>query len=151
MGKKGTNKNGLSSAEIRKFKALLLAERMKILGDVSCMENEALRKSHSELSSMPVYMADIGTDSYEIEKTLGLMDSEMKLVVEINDALARIENGTYGICEGSGEPIPKKRLKAVPWARYCIACASLLEKGHIARGDSFDESNYDYDNGTEEG
>jgi len=145
MEEKETNNSGLSSAEIRKFQALLLAERMKILGDVSYMENETLRKSHIDLSSMPTHMADLGTDNYEMENTLGLMDSEMKLLVEIDAALRRIENGTYGICQARNEPVPKERLKAIPWARYCIACASLLEKGLAAREDSFDESNDDYE------
>jgi len=90
-------------------------------------------------------MADLGTDNYEMENTLGLVDSEMKLLVEIDGALLRIENGTYGICQADNEPIPKERLKAIPWARYCIACASLLEKGIAAREDSFDESNDDYE------
>ena len=71
MAKKKTNKSGLTSAEIRKLKALLLAKRTEILGDVSCMENEALRKPRSDLSSMPIHMADLGTDNYEVENTLG--------------------------------------------------------------------------------
>jgi DnaK suppressor protein len=69
--------------------------------------------------------------------------------LEIVDALGRIEKGTYGFCEGNNEPIPKARLKAIPWARYCIACASLSEKGLLAREDYFDES--DYDDQTNEG
>jgi len=70
------------------------------------------------------------------------MDSERKLIVEIDDALDRIENGTYGICEGTGQPIPKERLEAIPWARYCTVYASLLEKGFIKEKYSFDESDY---------
>ena len=143
MAKKKINKSGLTYAEIRKFKALLLAKRTEILEDVSCMENEALRKPRSDLSRMPIHMADLGTDNYEIEYILGLMDSERKLIVEIDEALQRIEDGTYGICEGCNEPIPKERLKAIPWARYCITCSSLLEKGLVPIEEFFDESNYD--------
>jgi len=143
MAKKKTNKSGLTSAEIRKFTALLLAKRTEIRGDVSCMENEALRRPRSDLSNMPIHMADLGTDNYEMEYILGLMDSERKLIVEIDEALQRIEDGTYGICEGCNEPIPKERLKAIPWARYCITCSSLLEKGLVPREEFFDESNYD--------
>ena len=143
MAKKKTNKSGLTYAEIRRFKALLLAKRTEILGDVSCMENEALRKPRSDLSSMPIHMADLGTDNYEVENTLGLMDSERKLIVEIDGALDSIENGTYGICEGTGQPIPKERLEAIPWARYCAAYASLLEKGPVRKENSLDESDHD--------
>jgi RNA polymerase-binding protein DksA len=99
------------------------------------MENDALKKSRldaaGDLSSMPIHMADIGTDNYEQEFALGLLDSERKLLHEINEALQRIEDGVYGICEGTGEPIPKARLEASPWARYCVAYARLIEQGLV--------------------
>lgn len=129
MKKKRKNKTNLTSAEIKKFKALLLEKRGEILGNVTHMENEALRKQRSDLSNMPIHMADAGSDTFEQENTLGLMDSERRLLREIDDALERIENNTYGICEGGSKPIPKARLKAIPWARYCVKCASLSEKG----------------------
>jgi len=140
MAEKKTNKSGLTSADIRKFKALLLAKRSEIFGDVTYMEDETLRKPRSDLSSMPTHMADIGTDNYEIESTLGLMNGERKLIAEIDDALSRIEDGIYGICQGNHEPIPKERLKAIPWTRYCVACASLLERGLAKRQEPLDES-----------
>ena len=151
MAEKKINKSGLTSTEIRKFKALLLAKQQEILGDVFCMENEALRKPRSDLSNVPFHMADVGTDNYEVENTLGLMDSERKLLVEIDDALRRIEDGIYGICGGDNEPIPKERLKAIPWARYCVACTNLLEKGLVAGKDSFVESNYNDETNREQG
>jgi RNA polymerase-binding protein DksA len=76
-------------------------------------------------------MADIGTDNYEQEFALGLMDSERKLLKEIDDALQRIEKRTYGICEGTGKPISKARLEAQPWARYCVEYARMLEQGLV--------------------
>jgi len=128
-----TNRNKLTSAEIKKFKATLLKKLTEILGNVTSMESEALRRDRSDLSNMPIHMADLGTDNCEIDNIIGLVDSERKILVEVNDALNRIEDGTYGICEGRGEPIPKQRLKAIPWARYCVACATLLEKGILAK------------------
>jgi len=145
MTNEKTNKSGLTPEEIKEFKALLLAKLDEILDNVICMEEESLRKPRTDLSNLPFHMADAGTDTYELENTLGLMDSERKLLKEIEDALGRIENGTYGICEGSNEPIPKERLRAIPWARYCVAFASLLEKGLVGKEDSFDESDYDYE------
>lgn len=139
MGNTSRDNNRLTSSEIRRFKGLLLAKRLSILGDVFAMENETLHRPRSDLSSMPIHMADIGTDNYEMENTIGLMDSERKLLVEIDEALARIENGTYGVCEGEEEPIPKERLKAIPWARYCIACASLSDKGLLGREDYLEQ------------
>jgi len=143
MSKEKTNKTYLAPAEIKKFKMILLAKRTEILSNVTCMEDETLRKPKTDSSNMPIHMADAGTDNYEMENTLGLMDSERKLIEQIDDALERIQDGTYGICEGSGEPIPVERLQAIPWARYCVAYASLLEKGFIKKKYSFDETDFE--------
>ena len=127
------NKKKLTPAEIKKFKAMLLEKLTEILGNVTSMETEALRRDRSDLSNMPIHMADLGTDSYEIDNIIGLMDSERRILSDINDALSRIEDGTYGICQGRGEQIPRERLRAIPWARYCVACATLIEKGLLAK------------------
>ncbi|MHC4665444.1 MAG: TraR/DksA family transcriptional regulator [Planctomycetota bacterium] len=128
-----TNKRRLTAAEIERFEQMLLEKRREIVGDVNEMQDEALRKSRldasGDLSSMPIHMADIGTDNYEQEFALELMDSERKLLREIDDALERIQQGTYGICEGTGKPIPKARLRAQPWARYRVEYARMLEEG----------------------
>jgi len=142
MTQKKGNDGMLTAAEIREFKSLLLEKLEEILDNVVFMEEETLRKPKTDLSNMPIHMADMGTDSYEMENILGLMDSERKLLAEIEDALARIENGTYGICEGNNEPIPKARLEAIPWARYCVTCAGMFEKGIFVREDIFEESDY---------
>jgi len=142
MVKKQMNEGGLTPREIRQSKALLLAKLNEILNNVISMEEETLRRPRTDLSSMPIHMADVGTDNFEMENTLGIMDSERKLLLEIQDALGRIENGTYGICEGNNEPIPRQRLRAIPWARYCVTCANLSEKGFLAREYSLDESDY---------
>jgi RNA polymerase-binding protein DksA len=133
---KRTKKTHLTAAEIRGFKEMLLEKRREILSNVNEIEDEALKKSRmdasGDLSSMPIHMADLGTDNYEQEFVLGLMDSERKLLREIDDALQRIENKKYGLCEGTGKPIPKARLKAQPWARYCVEYARLLEQGLVS-------------------
>jgi DnaK suppressor protein len=137
-----SDNTGLTVAEISKFKVLLLAKRNELLGNVSFMEIEALRQESSDLSRLPIHMADIGTDSYDQEFTLGLMDSERKLITEIDDALNRIENRTYGICEVNGELIPKERLRAIPWTRHCLACASLTGKKPLRKKDFFNKYRY---------
>jgi RNA polymerase-binding protein DksA len=131
MAKRKTSKNGLTAADIEKFRLMLVAKRNEILGNVTVMEDETLKKERSELSSMPFHMADAGSDNFEQEFALDLMDSEKKMLVEINDALRRIDDGVFGICEGNGESIPKARLNAIPWARFCVACAELNEKGQL--------------------
>jgi DnaK suppressor protein len=121
----------LTAADIEHFKQMLMEKRGEILANVNEMEDETLNKSRGDaagdLSSMPIHMADIGSDNYEQEFTLGLMDSERKLLKEIDDALQRIEQGIYGMCEGTGRQIQKARLEAQPWARYCVEHARKLE------------------------
>jgi len=128
-------KTHLSAAELKQFRERLFGKRREIIGDVNEMRGETLDKSRldasGDLSSMPIHMADIGTDNYEQEFSLNLVDSERKLLKEIDDALLRIENKTYGICEGTGKPIPKARLKATPWARYRVEYARKIEQGLV--------------------
>lgn len=130
-----STKKRLAATDIEHFKQMLLVKRREIVGNVNEMHDEALKKSRldasGDLSSVPIHMADIGTDNFEQEFTLGLMDSERKLLREIDDAMQRIEEGTYGICEGTGEPIGKARLEAQPWARYCVEYTRMLEQGLV--------------------
>jgi DnaK suppressor protein len=136
----------LTPNEIKKFKVMLTAKRNEILGNVNSMETEALRKERSDLSNMPIHMADSGTDNYDVDNTLDLIDSERKLLLEIDEALERIDNNTYGICQVNEEQIPKARLKAIPWAKYCVKCAHLLEKGGITNHTSKALQKYNYTN-----
>ena len=125
----------LTASEIEQFKQTLLEKRREIVGNVNEMEDETLRKSRTEangdLSCMPIHMADLGTDNYEQEFALGLMDSEVKLLKKIDGALKRIEEGAFGICEATGKQLSKARLKAKPWARYSVEYAEKLENGEI--------------------
>ena len=128
-------KRALSATDIKHFRQMLIDKRMEILRNVVEIEDEALKKSRldatGDLSCMPIHMADLGSDNFEQEFALGLMDSERKIILEIDEALERIEKGTYGICEGTGEPIPKARLEAQPWAKYCVEYARKLENGYV--------------------
>lgn len=132
----------LTQKDLQKFRGLLLAKRNELLGNVNSMESEALRRESSDLSKLPIHMADQGTDNYDQEFTLGLMDSERKLLHEIDEALSRIEDGSYGICLGNGKPIPKPRLQAIPWARYSVEYARLLEKGLVKEEESYNGLGY---------
>ncbi len=127
--------NGLTIVDLEKFRAQLLNKRREIVGDVNEMESETLKQSRTDangdLSCMPIHMADRGTDTFEQEFAINLMDGEMKILKEVDDALKRIADGTYGICEGSGNSIPKARLKAKPWARYCLEYARKAENGEV--------------------
>ena len=129
---KSPGRQHLTPAEIEHYKEFLLQKRREILQNVVEIEDETLKKSRldasGDLSSMPIHMADLGTDNYEQEFSLGLMDGERRLIAEIDDALQRIADGTYGICEGTGQPISKARLDAQPWARYSVEYARTVEQ-----------------------
>ena len=125
----------MKAAEMKVFKVALEAMRARLRGDVSTMADAALRKTRSEasgdLSSMPIHMADIGSDAYEQEFTLILMASEEGTLEQIEEALARIRMRTFGICEECEGVISKKRLEAIPFAALCIRCAEKLELGSL--------------------
>ncbi len=126
------SRTSLPPERIEHFKQLLLIKRHELLHNVSHMEEEALRKSlqtSGDLSSMPIHMADLGSDNYEQDLAVGLMDGERRLLREIDRALDRIQQGTYGICEGTDKPISRARLEAMPWARYCIEYERMIEDG----------------------
>ena len=77
---------------------------------------------------MPIHMADLGTDAFEQENTLNLLQNEEQVLAHIAAALERIDQGTFGRCEECGAEIPETRLRALPYARYCVECARKLEK-----------------------
>jgi DnaK suppressor protein len=126
------SKKRLSAKDMASFREMLLGKRRELLRNVTNIEKGALKKNRldasGDLSMMPVHMADLGTDNYEQEFALDLMDSERKVLLEIDEALARIEDKTFGICMGTDATISTARLKAQPWTRFCIEYARKLEK-----------------------
>jgi RNA polymerase-binding protein DksA len=120
----------ISAKDLDKFRLALLDKRRELVGDMSSMEKEALRGEDTNLSHL-ADDADVGTDNYEQEFTLNLMQQEQELLNEIDRALQKIDaaDGSYGICEGTGNPIGKERLDAQPWARFSIEHARDLERG----------------------
>lgn len=122
-------KTGLSKRDLGRFRQLLLDKRRETLGDVEAMEVDArMKNAGGNLSNMPFHMADVGSDNYEQEFTLGLVESERRLLREIDDALHRIDEGIYGVCLERGVPIGRPRLEAKPWAKYCIEVARERER-----------------------
>ena len=118
----------MSPAELASYRGKLLALRDRLAGDVSSLADEALNsedEASGNLSHVPIHMADLGT--YEREFTLGLLENEGQTLAEIAAAFGRIEEGTFGHCEGCRKAIPKDRLHALPYARYCVECARRLQ------------------------
>jgi RNA polymerase-binding protein DksA len=127
----GSAMNSLNKTEMKAYKERLLALRARLRGDVTQLADAALKKNRTEgngdLSSMPIHMADIGSDNFEQEFTLSLMESEGVTLENIEAALERIDEGTYGTCEECGIKIPKQRLDAIPYATMCVKCAARFE------------------------
>lgn len=122
----------MKKAEMKVYKERLVALRARLRGDVTQMADSALNKNRAEgsgeSSSMPIHMADLGSDNYEQEFTLSLMETEEGTLGAIEVALERIEDSTYGTCEECGCRIPKTRLNAIPYTALCVNCAGALER-----------------------
>jgi DnaK suppressor protein len=123
----------MTESELKSYWRRLLSLKKRLGGELSAVEEEALRPAGGEaagnLSDVPVHPADLSAETYEEEVAVGLLENEEQLLAEVNDALDRIARGTYGRCENCGQPISKERLDALPYARYCIRCARLLQGG----------------------
>jgi len=123
-------KGGLSKSELKEFKTLLLARKGVLQGDVKTLEDEACKKgtdAAGDLSTLPMHLADLGTDSHEQDISLGLMENETDELQQIQEAFERIKDGSFGMCESCHKKIPKERLKAIPYARLCVACKKKEE------------------------
>jgi DnaK suppressor protein len=119
--------------ELEVIQQTLEGLRSRLRGDLSQMTDEALGREDGggtgNLSNVPLHMADLGTDNYDQEFTLGLIENEQTTLDLVNEALGRMEDGTYGLCAECSEPISKPRLQAIPYAKHCIRCARKLESG----------------------
>jgi len=123
----------MTKAVLDGFRQQLHALYNRLNGDVSNLADEALRKGGGEasgsLSNMPIHMADLGTDNFEQEFTLNLLENDEHALDEIAAALDRLDKGTFGKCEECHKEIPRERLKALPYARFCVECARKMERG----------------------
>jgi RNA polymerase-binding transcription factor DksA len=115
---------------VRKQKQKLLQLRDAVVDSMAGVAQGTLRSraEGSEASAFGMHQADAGSDAYDRDFALSLLSQEQDALYEIDEALKRIEIGTYGKCEMSGKPIPRARLEAIPFARFTVECQSQLEK-----------------------
>lgn len=115
---------------LRKQKAKLLQLRDTLLDSMMGVSRDTLRSraEGSEASAFGMHQADAGSDAYDRDFALSLLSQEQDALYEIEEALKRIEGGTYGVCEMSGKPIPHARLEAIPFARFTVECQTQIEK-----------------------
>jgi RNA polymerase-binding transcription factor DksA len=122
----------MTRTQIDAYRAKLLALHTRIRGDMSEMEGEAFRKTGGEasgsLSSVPIHLADLGTDNFEEELTLDLLENQDQILEEIGAALGRLDDGSFGRCEECGRAIGRERLDALPYTRLCVDCARQSER-----------------------
>src|ERR1700692_2751460 len=123
--------NALKNDELESYRGVLLGMRARLRGDLDQMTDEALRRNQNEtsgnLSNVPLHMADVGTENYDQEFTLSLIENEQATLEQVQTALSRIDAGRYGGGEECTEPLAKPRLQALPYTRHCIQCARKLE------------------------
>lgn len=119
----------MKKTDMQVYKDRLLLLRARLRGDVSAMADAALRNSglEGDSSTMPIHMAELGSENYEQEFTLSLVATEEDTLAQIDQALDRIAEGTFGKCVECNGVIPKTRLNAIPFTPVCIKCAEKLE------------------------
>ena len=109
-----------------RYRKILLEEKEKVLTQINNLSEDTLntsqRDSSGDLSGYSMHMADVGTDNFQRELALGLVSNEQQVLYRIEEALRRIDEGTYGKCESCSQPIKESRLKALPFAAMCISC-----------------------------
>lgn len=118
----------MSEKDLKRFQQLLIDFGARIRSDYQHLTHEAL-DAHAD-SRSPTHLAELGTDAYEQEFSLRFAESDQHVLEEIDAALARIKDGTFGVCEScqaAGKPpsrsrIPKTRLREIPYARNCVSC-----------------------------
>ena len=126
MRKKFTKK------ELEYFRQLILKIKDKVLEEIKHISEDTLKKSQKDaagdISGYTYHMADVASDAYDREFSLGLASNEREALYELDDAIKKIDEGTFGICEECKSPITKTRLKAVPYARLCLKCQEKKER-----------------------
>ena len=133
--KKDDESDAKLSPFLRKQKQRLLALRDAMLDSMNgvAQDNLRARAEGSEASAFGMHQADAGSDAYDRDFALNLLSQEQDALYEIDEALKRIELGTYGTCEMSAKPINHERLEAIPFTRYTVECQSQLERQNKAQ------------------
>ncbi|MCX5708914.1 MAG: TraR/DksA family transcriptional regulator [Candidatus Omnitrophica bacterium] len=125
-------KNKLNKKELTEYKKIITKRKNEILDAIERISEDTLKKSQKDasgdISGYTFHMADVATDNYDREFSLGLASNERQSLYELDDALKRIEEGSFGVCEECKTVLTKARLKALPYARLCLDCQQKREK-----------------------
>jgi DnaK suppressor protein len=120
----------LTKAELKEYKNILLNLRARVSGDVSSLADAALSDQGMGAANSPIpsHIADAGSDAFDQDNTLRLMDNEFEALQMIDEALGRINDSSFGFCTHCGNKISKVRLQVLPYTPYCIKCANELDQ-----------------------
>jgi len=121
----------LTKVQLKQFRQLLITERAKFASEIKSIAKEASkspREASGDLSAYTVHMADMAADTYERELSMNIVSSEQEVLYQIDDALKRMDEGTFGICQQCNAAITMSRLRAVPYASLCIKCQRAKEQ-----------------------
>jgi len=117
---------------LKKQKQRLVELRDAYLNSIEGVASETIRNENGDASAFGMHQADAGSDAYDRDFALSLLGKEQDALYEINEALKRIETGTYGLCEGTGVTIPEERLEAMPFARFSVTYQEKLERSQMS-------------------
>lgn len=122
----------ISEAEAQEYRKRLEQLLRRLGRKREQLARDALHPTGGEaaggLSNVPLHLGDLGSQDFEEETMLSLLENEEQLIAEVNSALDRLQQGSYGRCERCGQEIAKERLQALPYVRYCLACAKKGEQ-----------------------
>jgi len=125
-------KNKLNKKDLAGYKKLIIKRKNEVMDAIERISEDTLKKSQKDasgdISGYTFHMADVATDNYDREFSLGLASNDRQSLYELDDALKRIEEGTFGVCEECKTVLTKARLKALPYARLCLNCQQKREK-----------------------
>ncbi len=125
------SEKALSEKDLKNYEENILKERKaseELIRELNEMQKHSMKESSGDLSSYSLHQADMGTDTIYAEKRVYYLNSEIEKLRKLNQALKRVYDKSYGICQICGAQISEKRLKAIPYARYCIDCKNEEEK-----------------------
>ena len=121
----------MTKTQLKEFRKLLLQERAKFAGEIQAIVREASknpREAAGDLSAYTMHMADMSADTYDREMVMDLASNEQEVLYQIDEALKRLDDGLYGVCQQCNKPITLSRLRAVPYGSMCIACQRAKEQ-----------------------
>ncbi|QDU26447.1 General stress protein 16O [Anatilimnocola aggregata] len=121
----------MKTRDLEHFREELVVLRDRLLGVVSAVTDQTRQPSggqgDSELSNAPMHLADMGTEEYLHDLNATLLENEEQLVAEVRDAIARIDAGTFGVCDNCDQAIARERLQAMPFVKHCVVCAEAID------------------------